>query len=683
MEIEPKIMSQVKSILGEFGNKYLTSKGSLKRNNVINDLDKFDHVLMTKLFKDPLIHKNYVEKIADAEVFKLNQFVEMFEYKNFWEDSYTKFTNKIGLTANGKFIDESADVVLAFPFKDTVLKAGMTKEDLDKDESADEPFLNEIIAKPEIDELLEPKIFVNAKKYDQNGEHNASSFSDQDNLIIKGNNLIALYSLKRLYGRRIKLIYLDPPYNTGNDSFNYNDRFNHAAWLTFMKNRLEIAKALLSVDGMIFIHTDDNEQAYLKVLMDEIFGRDAYLNTVTVKTKASSGASGGGEDKRLKKNVEYLTIYRNELAEIKIQEKSVPLEEYISTRKDEGKTFAYNQVLTNPGKLYKIGETVDGRGNKIQLYDVRDFEIKSVNEVSRTEHITKSDVYTKYLNKIFTTENAQTSIRDRVRNSINDSGYTIARYVPISGKNKGDLTDVGFIGPTKRLVSFLSATSYVKGGIAYKTEKAGTLWDDLSWSSIKSEGGVEFANGEKPEKLLHRVIASGTKENDLVLDFFMGSATTQAVALKMHRRFIGIDQMNYINTISVPRLQKVIAGEQGGISKDVDWQGGGSFVYAELMEKNQGYLKDLLAAKDMNELDAVYKRMKVGADFDFRVDLDKYENDAERKALPFEEQKQLLVKLLDKNQLYYNFNNIDDADVRDLISDKDYQFNQSFYGKRD
>lgn len=683
MEIEPKIMSQVKSILGEFGNKYLTSKGSLKRNNVINDLDKFDHVLMTKLFKDPLIHKNYVEKIADAEVFKLNQFVEMFEYKNFWEDSYTKFTNKIGLTANGKFINESADVVLDFPFKDTVLKAGMTKEDLDKDESADEPFLNEIIAKPEIDELLEPKIFVNAKKYDQNGEHNASSFSDQDNLIIKGNNLIALYSLKRLYGRRIKLIYLDPPYNTGNDSFNYNDRFNHAAWLTFMKNRLEIAKALLSVDGMIFIHTDDNEQAYLKVLMDEIFGRDAYLNTVTVKTKASSGASGGGEDKRLKKNVEYLTIYRNELAEIKIQEKSVPLEEYISTRKDEGKTFAYNQVLTNPGKLYKIGETVDGRGNKIQLYDVRDFEIKSVNEVSRTEHITKSDVYTKYLNKIFTTENAQTSIRDRVRNSINDSGYTIARYVPISGKNKGDLTDVGFIGPTKRLVSFLSATSYVKGGIAYKTEKAGTLWDDLSWSSIKSEGGVEFANGEKPEKLLHRVIASGTKENDLVLDFFMGSATTQAVALKMHRRFIGIDQMNYINTISVPRLQKVIAGEQGGISKDVDWQGGGSFVYAELMEKNQGYLKDLLAAKDINELDAVYKRMKVGADFDFRVDLDKYENDAERKALSFEEQKQLLVKLLDKNQLYYNFNNIDDADVRDLISDKDYQFNQSFYGKRD
>ncbi|TYA17247.1 site-specific DNA-methyltransferase [Lactobacillus sp. LSI2-1] len=681
MQIETKIMEQVKAVLHQFGTKYMTESGVLKRNTVINDLDKYDRDLITALLSNQLIYDEYTEKIADADVFKLNQFINMFEYKEFWEDSFTKYANRIGLTGDDKFISDSSDVVLDFPYKDAVLKAGMNKEDVDSELGGDEPFLNETLAHSEISELFEPKILVNAKRYDKNGEHDATYFNDQDNLIIKGNNLIALYSLKRLYGRRIKLIYLDPPYNTGNDSFNYNDRFNHAAWLTFMKNRLEIAKALLSVDGMIFIHTDDNEQAYLKVLMDEIFGRDAYLNTVTVKTKASSGASGGGEDKRLKKNVEYLTIYRNELAEIKIQEKSVPLEEYISTRKDEGKTFAYNQVLTNPGKLYKIGETVDGRGNKIQLYDVRDFEIKSVNEVSRTEHITKSDVYTKYLNKIFTTENAQTSIRDRVRNSINDSGYTIARYVPISGKNKGDLTDVGFIGPTKRLVSFLSATSYVKGGIAYKTEKAGTLWDDLSWSSIKSEGGVEFANGEKPEKLLHRVIASGTKENDLVLDFFMGSATTQAVALKMHRRFIGIDQMNYINTISVPRLQKVIAGEQGGISKDVDWHGGGSFVYAELMEKNQGYLKDLLAAKDINKLGTVYKRMKVGADFDFRVDLDKYENDAERKASPFEEQKKLLIKMLDKNQLYYNEANIDDVDVRDLISDNDYRFNKSFYGK--
>ncbi len=174
-----------------------------------------------------------------------------------------------------------------------------------------------------------------------------------------------------------------------------------------------------------------------------------------------------------------------------------------------------------------------------------------------------------------------------------------------------------------------------------------------------------------------------TNPHDLVIDFFMGSATTQAVAMKMHRRFVGIEQMNYINTISVPRLQKVIAGEQGGISKDVDWQGGGSFVYAELMEKNQGFLHDLQKAITTDELNAVYTRMKQGADLDFRADLDKYENDPERASLSFEDQKKLLIKLLDKNQLYYNEANIDDANVRDLISDSDYQFNKSFYNGKE
>ena len=182
---------------------------------------------------------------------------------------------------------------------------------------------------------------------------------------------------------------------------------------------------------------------------------------------------------------------------------------------------------------------------------------------------------------------------------------------------------------------------------------------------------------------MQRVINVSTTENDIVLDFFMGSATTQAVAMKMHRHFIGIEQMDYINTVSIPRLQKVIAGEQGGISKDVAWQGGGSFVYVELMEKNQGFLHDLQKATNTDELNAIYTRMKQGADLDFRADLDKYENDPERTSLSFEDQKKLLIKLLDKNQLYYNEANIDDANVRDLISDSDYQFNKSFYNGKE
>lgn len=682
MTIDSRIMQHTKDILNEFGNKYIEN-GQLKRNKVIEDLDNFDFKLMTKLFKDTLIHKSYVEKIVDTEIFKLNQFIEMFEYKEFWEDSYTKYANKIGLTADNKFIDESADVVLDFPFKDTYLKAGMSKEDLENDESADEPFLNETIAKAEIDELLEPKIFVNTKKYDQNGEHEVYDYSNQDNLVIKGNNLLALYSLKKRYAGKVKLIYIDPPYNTDNNDFPYNDSFNQSTWLTFMKNRLEIAETLLSDNGVIFIQTDDSEQAYLKVLCDAVFGEDSYLNTIIIKSKASSGASGGGEDKRLKKNIEFITVYAKKNVVLKPENKITPLDKYIDDRKKSGKTFAYTKVLTKQGTYKKIGEILDGSNHKIEIFNVENYEIKSINQLSKEENIPHSEVYLKYFDRIFTTENAQTSIRTRVRKAVGNDNYTIARYIPVSGKNKGKTIDVGFIGKTKRLVSFLKETSFIQDNIVYKTEKAGTLWDDISWSSIKNEGGVEFGSGEKPEKLLQRVISIATDKGDVVLDFFMGSATTQAVAIKMHRQFIGIEQMDYINTISVPRLQKVINGEQGGISKDVHWHGGGSFVYAELMEKNQGYLKDLLSAKDITELNTVYQRMKAGADFDFRVDLDKYENDEEGKNLSFEEQKRLLVKLLDKNQLYYNFNNIDDADVRDLISDNDYQFNRSFYGKED
>lgn len=684
--IDSKIMETTKSILKDFGNTYFSDKGTLKRNKVIEDLDAYTPMLMKALLANQLIHDTYTESIViddkSVELFKLNQFIEMFTYKEYWQDSYTKFENKIGLTAGGKFIDESADVVLDFPFKDTVLKAGMTKED---QKDADEPFLHETIAKSEIDQLLEPKIFVNATKYDQENLDGTSTDNfDDENLIIKGNNLIALHSLRAKYAGQVKLIYLDPPYNTGSDSFNYNDRFNHGSWLTFMKNRLEIAKALLSIDGMIFIHTDDSEQAYLKVLMDEIFGKNAYLNTVIVKTKASSGASGGGEDNRLKKNVEYITIYKNEFANIKIQEKNMPLDDYIAIRKQDGKSFAYKQVLINPGTLYKIGETVDGRENKIELYNVRDFEIKSVNEIAKLENISESNVYAKYLDKIFTTENAQTSIRDRVRQATIDDGYTIARYIPVSGKNKGKVTDVGFIGSTKRLVSFLSATAYIESDVVYKSEKAGTLWDDLSWSSIKSEGGVEFNNGEKPEKLLERIIASGTEEKDIVLDFFMGSATTQAVSMKMNRRFIGIEQMDYIKTVSVERLKKVIAGEQGGISKDVNWQGGGSFVYAELMEKNQGYLKDVQQAETTKELEDVVQRMiEGGADFDFRVDVEKVLQDPEYQAMVLADKKQLIVKVIDKNQLYYAYSDMDDYNVQELMSDSDIAFNKSFYGERD
>ena len=275
MSVEPKVFDHVRAVLNSFDDKYLNN-GKLKRTKIIEDLDNYNEALMTALLSDPLIHQTYTKKLAGVEIFEVNQFIQMLEFKDYWENSYTKYSNKIGLTAGGKFIDESEDVVLDFPFKDTVLKAGMSKEDLNKDETADEPFLNEVIAKPEIDEMLEPKIFVNAKKHDKDGVHDANGIDDNDNLIIKGNNLIALYSLKERYAGKVKLITLDPPYNTDHD-FEYNDHFTHATWLTFMKNRIEISKELLSDDGSIWVILDNNEIYYAKILLDSIMGRENFV----------------------------------------------------------------------------------------------------------------------------------------------------------------------------------------------------------------------------------------------------------------------------------------------------------------------------------------------------------------------------------------------------------------------
>src|SRR5690625_2033709 len=277
----------------QFGDKYFID-GIVHKSKVIQDLDEYDVALIEAFIGNETVKSNFTINIAGNLVIQINKLLDLFEADEYWQDSYTKYSKKIGLTAGGKFIDESTDVMLDFPYKDTVLKASMSKEDTDKDDlRPDEPFLNEVIAKEEIDVLLDKKILVNAKKYDENGEHEVDSFDEKDNLIIKGNNLLALHTLKERYAGKVKLIYIDPPYNTGNDSFRYNDKFNHSTWLTFIRNRLDISKELLTMDGVIFVHCDNNEQAYLKILMDEIFGREQFIETITVVNNPRGRDYGG------------------------------------------------------------------------------------------------------------------------------------------------------------------------------------------------------------------------------------------------------------------------------------------------------------------------------------------------------------------------------------------------------
>lgn len=678
--MQTELIKQLNMVLKKFPQYW--NDEILLRPKVVEDIQNKDSVLIKSLLDNEKIRKNYATEIDHITIVDFEKLISLLKYKEYWHDSFTKYKNKIGLTSEEKYLSYNSDVVLDFPFKDCILEGGM----IDENQSKNEVYYNEIIARDEIDRLLSPKIFTNTKRYSQEvTSENTIKFDEKDNLIIKGNNLIVLHSLKERYTGKVKLIYIDPPYNTGSDSFRYNDRFNHSTWLTFMKNRLEVAKSLLSSDGVIFVQCDDNEQAYLKVLMDDIFNRDNFLNTLSIFSKVSAGASGGGEDKKLKKNIEYIHIYTkdiNSFDKFNSFYKRTELMEYIAKMKEENKSFKYTSVLYSLGKEEYFSTIKDGSGNDIIINKVLEYDIKSVNEIEKIEKISKKEVYQKYYSQIMTTTNAQTSIRERVWKEVGhkDEMYT-ATYVPKSGKNKGISTKLLFMGKQKVLVIWLKDTSDRDQSNIYKKEKLGTYWDGFSWINVTKEGKTTFQSGKKPEELIKRIINLTTKENDIVLDFHLGSGTTAAVAHKMGRRYIGIEQMDYIHDITVARLQKVIEGEQGGISKDMNWRGGGSFVYTELMELNAYFIQQIHKAQSYTELKDIFNMMCAKAYLNYQVALNKIIDESDEQGqfvdLTFDQQKEILIGILDKNQLYVNVSEIDDETFS--ISQNDKIFTKSFY----
>ena len=273
-------------------DKYKTEDGKLLKAVVYSDVMSMSEDLLALLLSNEDVKETFFKNVKGTLVFDKQKFAWFMESKEFLPDSYTAYTNKIGLTHNGSFISQTNDVVLDFPYKDCVLEGGQDKDD----QKRSEIFYNETIASDEISRMLAPKVFTNAKRYTAVGEKDllgnldpntinveeetGITFKSDDNLIIKGNNLIALASLLKRYEGKVKCIYIDPPYNTGSDSFNYNDNFNHSTWLTFMKNRLELARRLLREDGTIWISCDDHESHYLKVLTDDVFNRDNFIDEI-------------------------------------------------------------------------------------------------------------------------------------------------------------------------------------------------------------------------------------------------------------------------------------------------------------------------------------------------------------------------------------------------------------------
>ena len=538
---------------------FFSESGELLRNAVYEAAMKMDPSLIKLLADNETTKKRFFTEIDGVLVFDKVGFGWVINNKEFLPDSYTRFKNKIGLVdESGSFISSSDNVELVFPYKDCVLEGGQTKED----QKRSEIFYNETLAPDEIDRLLYPKVLTNAKRYTSNGNAQITEFSDNDNLIIKGNNLLAIASLKRKFAGRIKLIYIDPPYNTGNDSFGYNDKFNRSSWLSFMKSRLKIAKDLLSPDGAIYVQLDYHQVHYAKILMDEIFGEENFQREIIWRIGWLSGYKT--KDNNWIRNHDTILFYSKNPKSLKFIKNYIPKNEF-------------KEIAQSDAERYPIEDVWNGN------------EYDDLNSIA----------------------------------IVSFAGETVSKL--------------------------LNPDDEVKG--------------------------------QKSEKLLERILRAHTSKGDIVLDFFGGTGTTAAVAHKMGRKYIVCEQLDKHIDIELRRLNKVILGEQSGISKRNNWQGGGSFVYCELAKLNQHYVDKIESATTDAELVALLAEI-IETDFiSCKVNPAEIKENAKSfEELSIGDKKRFLMELLDKNQLYVNYCDIDDENYH--ISEEDKAFTKSFYGDK-
>jgi len=553
------ILSKLTALIEK--NKAYIVDGSLNRNLLAADARKYDSELLNLLQKDKELKEHFFAATDGGLVFKKDVFLQFIMNKEFLPDSYTKYKIKIGLGAeDGSLLSESGDVVLNWPYKDTILEGGQDKED----QKRSEVFFNEVLAPDQITRLLDDKVFTNWKRYDKDGEHDLDELKDDDNLIIKGNNLVVLHSLKKRYAGKVKLIYIDPPYNTGSDSFRYNDRFTHSAWLTFMKNRLNVARELLADDGLILVQIDQDESHYLKVLMDELFGRDNFRNELIWSYRT------GGASKKT----------------------TLPKKHDI--------IFAYSKSSS--------------------------FGFKGAKE-------------RQYLEKSFMGSKQDENGRYYVDTLLRD----VFEGVILSPKDDGSIKEYN-VRPVLNL----------------------------------SSERVENFQSQKPEGLIELLLDLTTNKGDLVMDYHLGSGTTASAAHKTGRRYIGIEQLYYGDNDPTVRLNSVISGDQSGISKSVDWQGGGSFVYANIVNNSNRFRKRVEAAKNDSDYLNLLKEATSSSFLSYRVDPKKLNEDEFRK-LSAAEKRRLLLELIDNNTLFVNYDDINDPVFK--VSEKDKEYNKKLYEK--
>ncbi len=641
-------------------SRYCMDDGTLLKNRIVEDALSLNPLLVKLLLGNDKIKAVFFQDVERVVVFDKVKFQRFVSDTQFLGGSYTMFKNKIGLTdENGRFISESREVVLSWPYKDCVLEGGQTKEEAKRNEV----FWNETLAPDEVNRLTEPKVFSHFKRYDKDGEHEVEHLTNADNFIIKGNNLLALHSLKKKYAGKVKLIYIDPPYNTGSDEFGYNDNFNHSSWLTFMKNRLEVAKTLLSDKGCIFVHIDHHELYYIGVLLDSIFGVENKVQVISAKTATPAGfktVNPGPIDV-----TEYILFYTKHKNSFTFKKAYVPV--------DYNKN--YNLVLNRNDDVTKWKFTL-----------IKDAMLQSLGFASETEAKSKYGEMWKTLKSQLIAQYAFDHAEDVV--SVRDPHKPTDTVKALMKKSK----ELGHVIEQVRedgtssyfynggALAFYSNKMQIIDGEKCITELLTDFWNHISWAGIANEGGVKLKNGKKPEKLIKQIIEMTTSEKDLVVDFHLGCGTTAAVAHKMNRQYIGIEQLDYGKNDSKIRLKNVIYGDKTGISKAVGWQGGGSFVYCELAKANDKFADEIEQAETSEQLKDIWGRMKATDYLNYKVDIKEVDANAESfDSLSLEDQKRFLIECLDKNLLYVALSDIDSDEYG--VTDEDRRLTREFYRK--
>ena len=621
-------------------SEFTDESGELLPAAVKDHAWQLDHNLIRLLLSDPEIKSTFFDEIDGHWVFNHNTFIDYIAAKNFLANSYTQFRNKIGLNIDGKYLRERGEVSLVWPYKDCVLEGGQTKEE----EKRKEIFFNEILAQDEINRMFDPKVLTNWKRHTAAGEQDVTEIERdekgtiRENLIIKGNNLIALHTLKQQFRGQVKLIYIDPPYNPDSPSntFMYNNNFKRSSWLTFMRNRLEVAKELLRKDGSMIVAIDENEQNYLGVLLDEVFPeREKHCITIVHNPRGVQGT-----------NFSYIHEYAFFVipkGEKVIGDREIPTKEITwnnfrnwggESRREDAKNCFY-PVIVEDDEVVGFGDVLDNNEHPSEqtvTCGKRDFVYPiDQNKVERKWRYARQSV---------------DEIKHLLRAKKTKTGYEIEL-----GKDFGMYRTVW---EDKRYDANIYGTQIVK-----------SLVPDCNFDFPKSLWNVY-------DCLLAVV------ENDkdaIILDFFGGSGTTAHAVLELNkdggnRKFIICEQMHYVETVTRKRVNKVLA------QYNCD-----DFIYCELMQYNQVYMNKIQAAQSSEELIALWQEIAENSFLNWYVNAE-MPQEAVQDFIAIEDveqQKHLLVELLDKNQLYVNLSEIEDADFD--ISDDDKDLNKAFYGE--